>query len=245
MNSLNWNEKNVVITGASRGLGAALADVLSARGATVVLVARHEKALDEMVNGLRAKGRKAFGIPADVADKDSTHRISGLAAAMVGRVDVLIHNASTLGPVPLRALLDTECEDLAAVLETNVVGPFRLTKALVGPMALRKAGTVVHISSDAAVEGYATWGSYGASKAAADQLHRVLAAELKASGVRVINVDPGEMDTQMHRDAIPEADPASLGRPADVAARIVRALEDESRAPSGARVSAASFAEAS
>lgn len=244
MNSSNWNEKNVVITGASKGLGAALADALSARGATVVLIARHEEPLDAVVQALRAKGRRAFGIPADVADKDATHRISGLAAALVGRVDVLIHNASTLGPVPLRALLDTECEDLAAVLETNVIGPFRLTKALVGPMALRKAGTVVHVSSDAAVEGYASWGAYGASKAAADQLHRVLAAELKAAGVRVINVDPGEMDTDMHRDALPDADPASLAQPSVVAERIIRVLEDEVRAPSGARVSASAFAEA-
>lgn len=242
MNALHG--KNVVITGASKGLGAALADSLSARGATVVLVARHEKALDEVVNALRAKGRKAFGIPADVADKDSTHRISGLAAAMVGRVDVLIHNASTLGPVPLRSLLDTECEDLAAVLETNLVGPFRLTKALVGPMALRKDGTVVHISSDAAVEGYANWGAYGASKAAGDQLHRVLAAELSAAGVRVINVDPGEMDTDMHRDALPEADPKTLKTPARVAESIARMLEDGALA-SGSRVAAANWERAS
>lgn len=231
-----WNGKNVLITGGSRGLGAALVDALSARGASVVVVARGESALTEVVEKWKGAGRKVFGITADVADKDSTHRISGLAAAFVGHVDVVIHNASTLGPTPLRALLDTECEDLAQVLETNVVGPFRLTKALVGPMVLRRSGTVVHVSSDAAIEGYANWGAYGASKAAADQLHRVLAAELKESGVRVLMVDPGEMDTQMHRDAVPEANPAELRRPGEVAEALVALLERVDGPPSGTRL---------
>jgi NAD(P)-dependent dehydrogenase (short-subunit alcohol dehydrogenase family) len=231
-----WNGKNVLITGGSRGLGAALVDALSARGAGVVVVARGESALAEVVEKWKRAGRKVFGITADVADKDSTHRISGLAAALVGHVDVVIHNASTLGPTPLRALLDTECEDLAQVLETNVVGPFRLTKALVGPMVLRRSGTVVHVSSDAAVEGYPNWGAYGASKATGDQLHRVLAAELKESGVRVLMVDPGEMDTQMHRDAVPEANPAELRRPRDVAEALVALLEKVDGPPSGTRL---------
>lgn len=222
---MNWKEQKVLITGASRGLGAALAEVLAARGASVALVARNEGPLNEVVDRIRARGGQAFGIVADVADKDSTHRISGQAAAVLGHVDVLIHNASTLGPVPLRPLLDTDCESLAEVLETNVVGPFRLTKAIVGPMVLRRRGTVLFISSDAAVEGYPTWGSYGASKAAADQLARVLAAELKDAGVRVFSADPGEMDTQMHRDAIPDADPSTLARPQAVAELLVTALE--------------------
>lgn len=239
---MNWKEQKVLITGASRGLGAALAEALAKRGAAVALVARHEGALAGVVARVRAGGGTAFPIVADVADKGSTHRISGQAAAVLGRVDVLIHNASTLGPVPLRSLLDTECEALAEVLETNVVGPFRLTKAVVGPMVLRRSGVVLWVSSDAAVEGYSGWGSYGASKAAADQLMRVLAAEVKDAGVRVLSVDPGEMDTQMHRDAIPEADVASLARPAVVAERFIALLEDEVRAPSGARVQASQWA---
>ena len=240
-NDMNWKEQKVLITGASRGLGAALAGSLASRGAAVALVARHEGALSEVVARIRARGGTAFPIVADVADKESTHRISGQAAAMLGRVDVLIHNASTLGHVPLRSLLDTECESLAEVLEANLVGPFRLTKAVLGPMVLRRSGTVVFISSDAAIEGYANWGSYGTSKAAADQLARVWAAEVKDVGVRVLSVDPGEMDTQMHRDAMPEADPATLSKPDAVAERIVAALEDEVRAPSGARVLASKW----
>lgn len=239
---MNWKEQKVLLTGASRGLGAALAEALAGKGAAVALVARHEGPLNEVIARIRARGGTAFPIVADVADKDSTHRISGQAAALLGRVDVLIHNASTLGPVPLRPLLDTECESLAEVLEVNLVGPFRLTKAVLGPMVLRRSGVVLWVSSDAAIEGYANWGSYGASKAAADQLARVLAAEVKEAGVRVISIDPGEMDTQMHRDAIPEADPATLARPQVVAERIIAALEDEARAPSGARVLAQNWA---
>jgi NAD(P)-dependent dehydrogenase (short-subunit alcohol dehydrogenase family) len=164
------------------------------------------------------------------------HRIAGQAHGLVGEIAIAIHCASTLGPVPLRLLLDTECEDLAHVLETNLVGPFRLTKILAGAMALRGDGVIVHVSSDAAVEPYPRWGAYGASKAAQDHLSRILAAELDGTGVRVIAVDPGEMDTKMHRDAIPDADPATLQRPADVAAKIVAMIEDVARAPSGARL---------
>src|SRR5215207_10952179 len=176
--------------------------------------------------------RSAHAAAGDISDKQAVHRIAGQAQGLVGELDIVIHNASTLGPTPLRLLLDTECEDLAAVLETNLVGPFRLTKILAGAMALRGDGVLVHISSDAAVEAYPRWGAYGISKAAQDQLSRVLAAELADTGVRVLAIDPGEMDTKMHADAIPEADPASLQRPAEVAARIVAMIEDAAAAPS-------------
>jgi NAD(P)-dependent dehydrogenase (short-subunit alcohol dehydrogenase family) len=156
----------------------------------------------------------------------------------VGTVDLLVNNASTLGPVPLRLLLDTDCEDLERALAVNLVGPFRLTKALLGPMVLRGRGLVVDITSDASVEPYPTWGAYGASKAALDHLGRVWAAELEGTGVRLLTVDPGEMNTRMHADAIPDADPATLADPARVAARIRLLIEQETLAPSGARVPA-------
>jgi NAD(P)-dependent dehydrogenase (short-subunit alcohol dehydrogenase family) len=122
------------------------------------------------------------------------------------------------------------------VLEANLVGPFRLTKILAGAMALRGDGVVVHVSSDAAVEPYPRWGAYGVSKAAQDHLSRILAAELAGTGVRVLAVDPGEMDTVMHAEAVPDADRSTLQRPADVAARIVAMIEDAARAPTGARL---------
>lgn len=237
--------QGVLITGASRGLGRALAEALAAKGARLALVAREAGPLDDVVATVRARGGEAHAIVADIADKAAIHRIAGQAGAVVGEIDIAIHNASTLGPTPLRLLLDTECEDLAAVLETNLVGPFRLTKVLAGAMAIRGHGTIVHVSSDAAVEPYPRWGAYGVSKAAQDHLARILAAELDGTGVRILAVDPGEMDTVMHAAAVPDADRTTLQRPADVAARIVAMIEDTERAKSGARLVAPSWQVAS
>lgn len=230
-----------LITGASRGLGRALAEALAAKGARLALVAREAGPLDDVVATIRARGGEAHAIVANIADKAAIHRIAGQAGSVVGEIDIVIHNASTLGPTPLRLLLDTECEDLAAVLETNLVGPFRLTKVLAGAMAIRGHGTIVHVSSDAAIEPYPRWGAYGISKAAQDHLSRILAAELDGTGVRVLAVDPGEMDTVMHAAAVPDAARATLQRPADVAARIVAMIEDHERASSGARLVAPSW----
>ncbi len=230
--------QGVLITGASRGLGRSLAETLAARGARVALVARQPGPLGDVVATIRARGGEAHAVVGDISDKSAIHRIAGQAQGLVGEIGIAIHNASTLGPTPLRLLLDTECEDLAAVLETNLVGPFRLTKVLAGAMALRGAGTIVHISSDAAVEPYPRWGAYGISKAAQDHLSRILAAELAGTGVRVLAVDPGEMDTVMHAAAMPDADPTTLERPTTIAARIVQMIADPSRAPSGARLGA-------
>jgi NAD(P)-dependent dehydrogenase (short-subunit alcohol dehydrogenase family) len=210
-----------VITGGSRGLGRALGRELALAGARVVLVARGGDDLDRAVAEVRDVGGIAFGISADVGDKQAIYPIAGQAAALAGPVDILINNASALGPTPLPLLLDTECEQLERVLAVNVVGPFRLAKVVAGSMLLRGRGVIVNISSDAAVEPYPRWGAYGASKAALDQLSRIWAAELAGTGVRVLGVDPGEMNTRMHADAIPDADPASLADPGDVATRIV------------------------
>jgi len=237
--------QGALVTGASRGLGRALAEQLAAKGARVALVAREAGPLDDVVATIRGKGGIAHAIAGDVSDKHAIHRIAGQANGLVGDISIAIHNASTLGPTPLRVLLDTECEDLEKVLQTNLVGPFRLTKVLAGAMALRGAGTIVHISSDAAVEPYPTWGAYGISKAAQDHLSRILAAELQGTGVRILAVDPGEMDTVMHAAAIPDADRATLSRPADVAARIVQMVENADRAPSGARLTPSWTAEVS
>lgn len=233
---MNIAGTGALITGASRGLGRALAEVLAARGARLALVAREPGPLQDVVASIRTRGGEAHAIAADISDKQAIHRIAGQAQGLVGAIDLAIHNASTLGPTPLRLLLDTECEDLASVLETNLIGPFRLTKVLAGAMALRGRGVVVHVSSDAAVEPYPRWGAYGASKAAQDHLSRILAAELAETGVRVLAIDPGEMDTTMHAAAMPDADRAALQRPAEVAARIVAMIEDAARAPSGARL---------
>jgi NAD(P)-dependent dehydrogenase (short-subunit alcohol dehydrogenase family) len=217
---------SVLVTGASRGLGAALVQELARRGARVAAVARGEAELAKVVAAARAAGGEAHAITADVADKEATYAIAGTAAALVGPIDLLIHNASTLGPVPLRPLSDTDCEDLERALAVNVVGPFRLTKALVGSMAVRGRGLVLHVTSDAAVSAYPTWGAYGASKAAFDHLTRIWAEELSPFGVRFLSFDPGEMDTKMHADAMPDADRGALARPEDVAQRLLAVVEE-------------------
>jgi NAD(P)-dependent dehydrogenase (short-subunit alcohol dehydrogenase family) len=229
-------DRPALVTGASRGLGAALTRLLAARGARVVAVARDGVALRSVVDGIVAAGGIAHGIAADVADKDAVYRIAGTAAELVGPIDLLVHNASSLGPTPLRLLLDTECEDLERVLGVNLVGPFRLTKAVAGSMALRRTGTIVFVSSDAAVEAYPHWGAYSVSKAAADHLAKILAAELDEHGVRVFSVDPGEMDTDMHRAAIPDADPATLADPSAIARVVVDMISRADGVSNGARL---------
>ena len=240
---MDLRKTTAMVTGASRGLGRALAEQLAAAGARVVLVARSEPELSTVVDAIRSKGGEAHGLAFDVSQKEDVYPLVGAAAALVGPIDLLIHNASSLGPTPLRLLLDTECEDLSRVLETNLVGPFRLTRAIAGSMALRRTGTIVHISSDASVNAYERWGAYSVSKAALDHLSRLWAAELGERGVRVLAVDPGEMDTVMHRAALPDADPATLTRPDAVAARILALLRDE-RVPSGSRVEAQNWSAA-
>jgi len=230
-----------LVTGGSRGLGEALAVRLAREGAQVVITGRTQAPLDRVVGRIRSEGGVAHALLSDIGDKNAIHALAGSAAALVGPVNLLIHNASTLGPVPMPLLLDTDCEDLEAVLQTNLVGPFRLTKILAWNMALRRQGAVLHISSDAAVNAYPGWGSYGVSKAAQDHLSATLAAELDASGVRFLSVDPGEMDTRMHSDALPDADRATLARPDDVAARIMQMVQHLSAIKNGARISAASW----
>ncbi|MDB4969290.1 MAG: Oxidoreductase [Myxococcales bacterium] len=231
---------NAIVTGASRGLGRALAVELARAGAKVVLVARESEALREALAEAVAAARGARGeahaVAADLGDKEAVHRIAGAAAALIGPIELVVHNASTLGPTPLPLLLDTECEDFERVLQVNVLGPFRLSKAIAGGMALRGRGTIVHISSDAATSAYPRWGAYGVSKAALDHLGRSWAAELGSLGVSVLNVDPGEMDTEMHAAAIPDADRGTLQDPRAVARRLV-ALVLEPRFENGSRVS--------
>src|SRR4051812_29618204 len=137
--------KSALVTGASRGLGRALAEQLAAAGARVVLVARSQAELTGVVAGIRSAGGEAHGLAFDVSRKDDVYPLAGAAAALVGPIDLLIHNPSSRGPTALRLVLDTDCEDLSSVLETNAIGPFRLSRVVAGSMALRKTGTIVHI----------------------------------------------------------------------------------------------------
>jgi short-subunit dehydrogenase len=234
-----------LVTGASRGLGAALASELAREGARVALVARGAEELDRTVESIKRAGGEAHAICADIGDKRAAHAVAATAAAVVGPIGLLVHNASTLGHVPLRPLLDTDCEALESALEVNVVGPLRVTKLVVPSMLLRGRGLVIHITSDASVNAYPRWGAYGVSKAALDHLGRILGAELDQTGVRVVTVDPGEMDTRMHADAIPDADRSTLSSPQVAAAQILRLIRDGDALPNGARVEAAAWSPSS
>ncbi len=219
------NGLRVAVTGGTSGLGLALVETLHDHGATVAFVARQ----DDRVSEVARQHVGTHGIAGDVSEKDATYPIAMQITAALGGLDVLINNASSLGPVPLELLADTDCEDLEAALATNVVGPFRLTKALLGALAAsaraRRPALVVNITSDAAVTPYAGWGAYGASKAALLHMSRIWDQELEAHGVRVKAIDPGDMDTPLHALAVPEADPADLKRPADSAREIVELIE--------------------
>jgi len=225
--AMTLENRTVLVTGGGRGLGAALAREAARRGARVAVVARSLEELEEVVASIRETGGEAHAIVGDVSAKDDVYAIAGTAAALLGEIQVVVHNASALGDVPLPLLADTPCETLEAVFGVNVIGPFRLTKALVGPMLLPGEGLVVHISSDAAIEAYPRWGAYGASKAALDHFARTWAAELEGTGVRFFGVDPGEMDTKMHSDAIPDADRSALACPDDVAVTLAEMIEDD------------------
>ena len=162
------------------------------------------------------------GIVGDVSRKDDIHPIAIQILAALGGLDVLINNASDLGPSPLALLADTECEDLERVLATNLLGPFRLTKALLGALASSAregcGAVVLNVSSDAATSPYSRWGAYGTSKAALHHLSRIWNEELTAGGIAVMSLDPGDMDTPMHALAVPDADRTQLKRP-ETAAR--------------------------
>lgn len=225
-----------LITGASQGLGRALAHALARGGASVALVARGREALDSAVEEIRSLGGEAYGIADDVGDPRAGYRIAAQAASLAGPIDLLINAASTLGETPLPVLLDARAEDVEQVFQVNLLGPFRLIKATAGQMALRGGGLVLNVSSDAAVEAYPGWGAYGASKAALDHLTRIWAAELAPTGVQLISVDPGEMNTRMHAAAIPDADPSTLQEASVVAERILRLIEKSADLEPGLRV---------
>ena len=229
----------VAVTGGTSGLGRALVEALAARGDAVAFVARDAA----RVRSVAAAVPGSHGIVGDVARKEDAHAIALQVGGALGGLDVLIHNASSLGPVPLALLADTECEDFENALATNVVGPFRLTKALLGLLAASareaadgdaRRAVIVHITSDAAVSAYPGWGAYGASKAALAHLGRIWHEELAPHGIAVVDGDPGDMDTPMHAAALPDADPATLKRPRDAAREIV-ALIDRERAAAQAK----------
>jgi NAD(P)-dependent dehydrogenase (short-subunit alcohol dehydrogenase family) len=220
-----------VVTGASRGLGFALADALVTAGYQLIIDARDETALRTAAADLRTRhqlpARAVLALSGDITDPE--HR-AGLADAAAGQggASLLINNAGTLGASPLPALAEYPAAELLASFEVNVVAPIALTQLLL-PDLRRLGGAVLSVTSDAAIEAYAGWGGYGAAKAALEQACHVLAAEEPA--IRVWWVDPGDLRTRMHQQAFPGEDISDRPLPGTVTPAFIRLITE--RMPSG------------
>ena len=228
---MEWFQEGhvAIVTGASRGLGYALTRELLAKGLTVIADGRDAAALDRVKRTILGDPASVRGrlvtIPGDVADRDHVHALIA-AAKEAGRLDLVVNNASTLGKVPLPEVAGLDRDTLSALFDVNVFAPIHLIGHALELMRRSETGTVVNVTSDAGVEAYPAWGGYGATKAALEHVSRVLAAELQGTSTRVLVFDPGDMNTAMHRDAIPDADPPELRDPADSARALVRAIAD-------------------
>jgi NAD(P)-dependent dehydrogenase (short-subunit alcohol dehydrogenase family) len=215
-----------LITGASRGLGRALAEALGSRAWQLIVDARDGAELSRAMAGL-ATPRTVTALPGDVSDP--AHRRELIEAVRrTGRLDLLVNNASTLGPSPLPRLDRYPVDELSRVLDVNTVAPLALIQGVIDALTTAR-GTIVNITSDAAVEPYPGWGGYGASKAALDQVTAVLAAEFPA--LRVYSFDPGDMRTAMHQQAFPGEDISDRPDPETVVPAFLRLIDE--RPPSG------------
>lgn len=225
-----------IITGASKGLGRALASALAQRGWDLVLDARTPEALYATAEALSARGGRVEAFPGDVTD--AGHRAGLVSAARkLGGVDLLVSNASALGAEPLVRLEGLSLEGLRRALEVNVVAALGLVQEALPLLRESAAGTVIAVSSDAAAEAYETWGGYGASKAALDQLAAVLGEE--EPGVRVWAVDPGDMGTDLYAAAVPDDDDPRP-EPSSVVPAFLRLMDER---PASGRYSAPSLLE--
>lgn len=207
--------KVVLITGASRGLGRALTIAFAKEGAKLAICARSEESLQMVKKEAEAFGVDVLAITADVSNARDVERFVATTESAFGQIDVLINNASILGPSPMPMLLDYPEEDFAEVVKVNVNSTFLVTRRVIPGMLERNNGSIINVTSEAGNTGYAGWGAYGISKFAIEGLTETWADELSETNVRVNMVDPGEMNTEMHRLAVPDCD-YPLAEPEDV-----------------------------
>ncbi len=242
------NGRNILITGASQGLGREMALRFAREGvAGLSLVARHADRLNQVRDEIRKIGPSRTSgsdkvdvvvIEADMSKPRDIERIVATTLAQFkGHLDVLVNNASTIGPSPMPNLLDYPMEDFREVLDTNLIGPFLLIKNAL-PAMIERGGSIINVTSDAGQVGYPGWGAYGISKFGLEGMSQTWASELEETGVRVNWVDPGNMNTAMHRAAEPTEDPKEWADPGDVTDVFVFLASDESKEVTGKRFQA-------
>jgi len=229
--------KVALVTGASQGLGRALALACAKEGANLVISSRSADSLEPVAKEARASGVEVFAIPADVSRSKDVQKLVDATAERFGKIDVLVNNAGLLGP---RVRIEEYPEDeWRSVLDANITGPFLVTKAAIPHM--REGASVINVTSGVSIEGRAEWGAYSVSKFGLEGLTQILAAELKGRGIRVNSVDPGGMRTDMRAAAYPDEDPKSRITPEENTAVFIYLASDESREVTGERFKAQEF----
>jgi NAD(P)-dependent dehydrogenase (short-subunit alcohol dehydrogenase family) len=233
--------KYVLITGASQGLGRQLAMDFALEGAAgISIVARHAEDLTKVRDKLQeiAPSTQVLAIGADLIKQEDIERVMATTLTEFnGRLDVLINNASSIGPSPMPYLLDYPLEDFHSVINTNLIAPFLLIKKAL-PAMIEHGGSIINVTSDAGINGYPGWGAYGISKFGLEGMSQTWAEELAGSEVRINWVDPGDMNTAMHRAAEPEEEPTQWADPKDVTEVFIYLASDASRDVHGQRFQA-------
>ncbi len=228
-----------MITGASKGLGMALTLAFAKEGAKLAICARATDSLLQVKQEAEKLGAQVLAVTADVSNSRDVERFVAMTEEEYGHIDVLINNASMLGPSPMPLLLDYPVGDFAEVLRVNTISLFSITKRVCIGMLERNQGSIINVTSEAGQIGYAGWGAYGVSKFAVEGLTQTWADELKETGVRMNMVDPGEMDTDMHRLAVPDCD-YPLTKPEEIVDIFLYLASDRSAGIHGQRLSAQS-----
>ncbi|TCJ18132.1 SDR family oxidoreductase [Rubrobacter taiwanensis] len=229
--------KTVLITGASRGLGKALALACAREGADLVLNSRSAESLEPVTVEATGFGVRVMQAPGDVTDSGFVERMVSEAAERFGRIDVLYNNAGILGPRV--EIVEYPEDEWRAVLEANLTGPFLVSKAVIPHMP--EGGSIVNVTSGVSVEGRAKWGAYSVSKFGLEGLTQILAAELQERGIRVNSVDPGGMRTEMRAAAYPDEDPMTRIPPEENTDVFLYLASDDSRGVTGRRFKAQEF----